>query len=83
MTQRRAVKPNWRGRLYLRCVDDWKAAFEVAKLLGDTPVKSANVIRKQLFVMVASGLVEHHEGNDTFRITEAGRAALRAQREIK
>ena len=65
-----------RRRLYLHAIDDWKAAFEVAKLLGDKPVKSANVIRKMLFVLVRRGLAEHHVGNDTFRITDAGRVAM-------
>lgn len=65
-----------RARLYLIAIDDWKAAFEVAKLLGDKPVRSANVIRKQLLVLVGRGLAEHGACNDTFRITDAGRAAL-------
>ena len=65
-----------RGRLYLAAIDDWKAAFEVAKLLGDTPVKSANVMRKTLLTYVDRGLAEHHAGNDTFRITELGRTTL-------
>lgn len=70
------TRQTMRSRLYLRAIDDWKAPFEVAKLLGDNPVKSANVIRKTLLTYVARGLAEHHDGNDTFRATDAGRASM-------
>ena len=68
------MRMNQRGLSYLRAIDDWKAGFEVAAILGGHP--PANIVRSTLFALVGSGYAEHHYGNDTFRITDAGRAAL-------
>lgn len=56
-----------RAELYLRCIGDWKAPFEVAALLGDTPPLPTTAVRQYLRTLVANGLAEYHEGNDTFR----------------
>lgn len=59
-----------RAKLYLRCIDDWKAPFEVATLLGDRPPLPTTVVRQYLQTLVANGLAEYHDGNDTFRATD-------------
>lgn len=61
------VKLTIRAQLYLRCIDDWKAPFEVATLLGDTPPLPTTVVRQYLRTLVTNGLAEYHEGNATFR----------------
>jgi hypothetical protein len=70
------VKLTIRAQLYLRCIDDWKAPFEVAALLGDTPPPHLGIVRRMLCRLVNGGYAEHHYGNDTFRQTDAGRALL-------
>lgn len=68
-----------RAKLYLRCIDDWKAPFEVAAMLGDTPPPSTAIVRRMLSRFVSEGHAEHHCGNDTFRVTDIGRAHLTTQ----
>jgi hypothetical protein len=70
------VKLTERARLYLRCIDDWKSAPEVVALLGEVPATPIKTVRATLFAFVGMGLAEHHDGNDTFRVTDAGRALL-------
>jgi hypothetical protein len=70
------VKLTIRARLYLRCIEDWKSAPEVVALLGEVPSTPIKTVRSTLFAFVGMGLAEHHDGNDTFRISESGRAAL-------
>jgi DNA-binding IclR family transcriptional regulator len=65
-----------RARLYLRCIDNWKAPYEVAASLGDTPPPTINDVRRMLGRLAARGFVDHHEGNNTYRISEEGREAL-------
>lgn len=65
------AKQTIRARLYLSCIHDWKAPFEVARLLGDTPPLPTTVVRHYLLTLVANGLAEYHEGNDTFRVSNA------------
>jgi hypothetical protein len=62
-----ATKLAIRAQVYLSCIDDWKAPFEVAMLLGDTPPLPTIVVRHYLLTLVANGLAEYNEGNDTFR----------------
>lgn len=61
---------------YLRCIDDWKAPYEVTQLLGENAPRPAILTRATLFALVDGGFAEHGKANDTFRITDAGRAAL-------
>lgn len=67
-----------RARLYLRCIDDWKAPYEIVKLLGDDPPATVNDVSRMLGRLAARGLVYHSLGNNTYRTTDAGRAALHA-----
>lgn len=65
-----------RARLYLSVIDDWKAPYEIAVLLGDTPPPSTNVVKSVLGRLISRGLVNYGRPNGTYRISEAGRAAL-------
>lgn len=69
------VKLTERAKLYLRSVPDWSAVWEIRPRLGDTPPAAGNDIRRMLGRLSARGLVEWHSGNNTYRITEAGRRA--------
>lgn len=70
------LKLTIRAQLYLRCIDDWKAPYEVAVLLGDSPALPAKKVRGTLSALVGRGLAEHGKANDTFRVSDAGRAHL-------
>lgn len=70
---------NARGISYLKCIEDWSAAFEVAFRLGDVPRKPVKLVSSTLHRFVGRGLAEHHEGNNTFRLTDAGRTCLTQQ----
>lgn len=72
----RAANITDRARLYLRCIVDWKAPYEIAALLGDTPPPSINDVKRMLGRLAARGLVYHSRANDTYRVTIAGREAL-------
>jgi hypothetical protein len=74
--QPRAVNLTDRARLYLSCVDDWKAPFEIAKLLGDSPPPSYNDIKRMMGRLAARGLVDYSARNDAYRISEEARAAV-------
>lgn len=65
-----------RARRYLECVDDWKAPFEVAYLLGDTPQPSSIEVQRMLRRLTSRGLVHRSFANNTYRISNEGRAAL-------
>ena len=79
------AKLSLRAALYLRTIDDWKAPFEVSRLLGDTPPPSSHVVRSVLGRLISRGLAEYGGRDaDTYRVTEAGRLALaQAQEEDK
>lgn len=79
--QPRAINLTDRARLYLRCVDDWKAPYEIVKLLGDTPPATTNDVKRMLGRLAARGFVDYYPPNNTFRITDEGRAAVSAQKE--
>jgi len=70
------VKLTIRAQSYLRCIDDWKAPFEVAALLGDSPAPSIEIVTRTLRGLVGRGLAAYHPGNNTFAITQTGRAHL-------
>lgn len=74
--QPRAINLTDRARLYLGCVNDWKAPFEIAKLLGDTPPPSYNDIKRMMGRLAARGLVDYCAPNETYRISDEGRAAV-------
>jgi hypothetical protein len=65
-----------RARLYLSCVDDWKAPFEVQAMIGDTPAPNLVDVQRMLRRLASRGLVQHGVGQNTYRITNEGRAAL-------
>lgn len=75
-----------RGRLTeaqrntLRHCLDWSADWEVSARRNVANVLARRT-RRVLLVLESLDLVEHHEGNNTFRITDAGRAALRTKTE--
>jgi len=69
------VKLTALGRLYLLAIDDWKAPFEVAAMIGDDK-RSVKKVRATLFGLVGRGWAAHGKANDTFKITDAGRSAL-------
>jgi hypothetical protein len=72
----RATNLTDRARLYLRCIDDWKAPFEIAELIGDTPPPTHNDVKRMLGRLAARGLVLYSIANNTYRISAEGRAAL-------
>ena len=63
-------------QVYLRCIDDWKAPYEVVAMLGEMHPRPAKPVRDVLLSFVGRGLANHHKGNDTFRTSEYGRTAL-------
>lgn len=77
MSDRAPRKISSRAKLYLRCCTDWKADYEVADALGDTPPMKPTLARIFLGRLIGWGLVEWHRGNNTYRCTEAGLARLR------
>lgn len=62
------------GIRYLQAIDDWKAPFEVQKIVGGS--RSIKTVSATLLGLVGRGLAEHGRQNNTFRLTEAGRAEL-------
>lgn len=75
----RAINLTARARLYLRCIDDWKAPYEIVKLLGDSPPATVRDVKRMLGRLEARGLVYHSRANDTYRVTIEGRQALGPQ----
>jgi DNA-binding IclR family transcriptional regulator len=71
-----AEKLTDRARLYLNCVDDWKAPYEVAALINDTPPPTSVEVQRMLRRLASRGLVRHSIANNTYRISDEGRAAL-------
>lgn len=74
----RAINITDRARLYLRCIDDWKAPYEIAALLGDNPPPSVAEVTRMLGRLANRGLVYHSRANNTYRVTIAGRDAVGA-----
>lgn len=72
----RTVNLTDRARLYLQCIVDWKAPYEIAALLGDSPQASVKDVKRMLGRLAARGFVYHSRANDTYRVTIAGRDAL-------
>lgn len=66
-----------RTRLYLDACADWKADWEIVKLIGDTPPMKPRAARPHLGWLIGQGLLEWHRGNNTYRMTDAGRALLK------
>lgn len=65
------------GIKYLQAIEDWKAPFEVAAIVGTG--KTIKTVSATLHGLVGRGLAEYHRGNNTFRLTDAGRAELNQQ----
>lgn len=63
-------------QVYLRCIDDWKAPYEVVAMLGELHPRPVKPVRDVLLSFVGRGLANHHSGNDTFRVSDAGRALI-------
>lgn len=61
----------------LKACDDWKAPWQVVTLRGlkSTPTNHRNV-RNRLIELWNSGALEFGIPNQTYRISDAGRAAL-------
>jgi DNA-binding IclR family transcriptional regulator len=74
--QPRATNLTDRARLYLRCIEDWKAPYEIAALLGDKPPPTVSEVKRMLGRLAARGFVYHSRANDTYRVTIAGRNAV-------
>ena len=64
------------GIRYMQAIEDWKAPFEVAAILGDG--RSTKTVSATLHAFVGRGLAEHHRGNNTFRLTDVGKAELQS-----
>jgi hypothetical protein len=62
------------GVRYLKAIEDWKAPFEVASILGDE--RTLKTVSATLFGLVGRGLAEYSRANHTFKITDAGRDAI-------
>lgn len=60
--------PNACRDLLLSAISDWKAPYEVAKIVNYSG--EPGVISKTLRKLVADGFAEHHEGNNTYRAIE-------------
>jgi hypothetical protein len=71
------MKISLRTRLYLEAVADWKAAYEVAALLGDDPPLKHTAIKSVLGRYIGAGLVQWSGQNATYKLTPAGVAALK------
>lgn len=74
----RAINLTGRARLYLQCIDDWKAPYEVAAMIGDTPPPSINDVKRMLGRLAARGFVKYYKPNNTYRVSDAGRSAMLA-----
>lgn len=65
-------------REILECCPDWSAPYEVAQRRRE---KGVNVFTRQMASRLSGlhvcGLLEYGPANNTYRITEAGRTALR------
>jgi hypothetical protein len=72
----RSVNITARAHLYLSCINDWKAPYEVAALIGDNPPPTINDVKRMLGRLAARGLVHHSRANNTYCLTIAGRKAL-------
>lgn len=61
----------------LRACDDWKATFEVMAIrrLQNTAATYMS-LQKRVDMLLRRGLLKFGKPNTTYRITEAGRAAL-------
>lgn len=73
------VKLTKAQRDYLRAMPDWSAVHEIRQRLGRVLTESGrcyDTIARMASRLVDAGLAEHHDGNRTWRITPAGRAAL-------
>jgi hypothetical protein len=71
----RAANLTARAGLYLRCIDDWKAPYEIVALLGDTPPATVNDVARMLGRLAARGLVDYSIANNTYRVSDHGRRA--------
>jgi hypothetical protein len=71
-------KLSLRSRLYLEACSDWSADWEIAARMGDTPPMQGQHARPHLGTLIGRGFIEWHRGNNTYRITDDGRAALAA-----
>ncbi len=65
-----------RSKLYLAACSDWKADWEIVTLMGDTPPMKGPHARPHLGRLIVDGLLQWHPGNNTYKMTDAGRAAL-------
>lgn len=62
------------GIRYLKAIEDWKAPFEVAAILGHE--RTEKTVSATLFGLVGRGLAKHGRANNTFKISDAGREEL-------
>ena len=64
----------------LCAIDDWKAPFEVVKILYPTRKRVFQrervAIERSLNSLHRRGLADYGKPNNTYKITDAGRAAL-------
>lgn len=65
-----ATKITEQQKVYLRAIEDWKAPFEVEAIVGLGPA------RLPLQRLVKLGWAQYGKPNNTYKITDAGRAAL-------
>jgi hypothetical protein len=70
----RMRKPTRRARRYLECVPDWSADWEIVERLNDGTERLA--VRAMLGRLIGYGFVNWSRSNDTYRISDIGRAAL-------
>jgi hypothetical protein len=68
------MKLTKREREYLEAVMDWSAPYEVAERLFGYP--NGNLVKSKLGTMIGKGFIKWSSANNTYRITDAGRAAL-------
>lgn len=76
------VKLTKAERHYLRVIPDWSAPYEVRNRLGHKMTESGrctDVVERMLSRLVGKGLAEYGRPNHTYRITDAGRAAIQPQ----
>ncbi|MGV1787318.1 MULTISPECIES: hypothetical protein [Agrobacterium] len=61
----------------LRACDDWKATFEVIAIRQlRNSAASYRAVQQRIDKLLRNGLLEFGKPNTTYRITDAGRAAL-------
>lgn len=65
---------------YLIAMPDWSARYEImARLNRPRSFRSSRAVQKMLDRLYHADLIDYGSANDTWRVSEAGRAALEGE----